>query len=137
MAKQSGGDVLRHVNIGFSTIMFLSWGSELAGVPHLLYGDPVDFNWPRVLVRSLAILGVWTWAYYTIRRLVRRLHRLEEFLLVCGWCRKVGHEGEWLTMEQYFGTHLDTQTSHGICPECSRKAHAKLEQQIAEAGGRS
>jgi len=53
--------------------------------------------------------------------MLKRLHQLEEFLLVCSWCRKVGHEGKWLTMEEYFGSKFATETSHGICPECAKK----------------
>ena len=69
----------------------------------------------------MVILATWAWVHFATRRLVQRLHRLEKFLLVCSWCRKVGHEGGWLTMEDYFGSHLNTETSHGICPACAAK----------------
>lgn len=130
--KASGASVLRRENLGFALILLLSWVSELIHLPHLLFGDPDEFNWPRVLLRSSVILAVWAWVYFTTRGLIRRLHHLEEFLLVCSWCRKVGHEGKWLTMEQYFGSNFDTHTSHGICPECSRKTQDHLAQMIVE-----
>jgi hypothetical protein len=133
----AGRTVLRRENIGFALILFINWLAEILRLPHLLYDEPSDFNWVRVLLRSAIILAVWAWVYFTTRGLVRRLHHLEEFLMVCSWCRKVGHEGQWLTMEQYFGSHFDTQTTHGICPECSQKARDRLAQQIAEDRGRS
>jgi hypothetical protein len=131
--EPSGATILRRENIGFSLILLINWVAEIIRLPHLLYGDPVEFNWFRVLLRSAVIIGVWAWVYFTTRGLIKRLHRLEEFMLVCSWCRKVGQEGQWLTMEQYFGSNFDTQTSHGICPECSQKARDRLAQQIAEA----
>jgi hypothetical protein len=132
-AKISGATILRRENIGFSLILLINWAAEIIRLPHLLYDDPVDFNWLRVLIRSAVIIGVWAWVYFTTRRLIKRLHQLEEFMLVCSWCRKVGQEGQWLTMEQYFGSNFDMPTSHGICPECSQKARHRLAQQIAEA----
>jgi hypothetical protein len=131
--KVGGLTILRRENIGFSLILLVSWAAEILRLPHLLYDDPAGFNWFRVLLRSAVIIAVWAWVYFTTRGLLRRLHHLEEFLLVCSWCRKVGHDGEWLTMERYFGSKFDTQTSHGICPECSQKTRDRLAQQIAEA----
>jgi hypothetical protein len=64
--------------------------------------------------------------HLTTKRLLKRLHYLEEFLLVCSWCRKVGHEGEWLTMEGYFGSKFATETSHGICSERAKKAKDRM-----------
>jgi hypothetical protein len=129
--KASGATVLRRENIGFALILFFSWAAEIVRLPHLLYGDPDGFNWFRVTLRSVVILAVWAWVYLTTRALIKRLHYLEKFLMVCSWCRKVGQDGQWLTMEQYFGAKFDTQTSHGICPECSEKTHARLQQLIA------
>ncbi|MDB6114966.1 MAG: hypothetical protein JWQ62_1911 [Lacunisphaera sp.] len=136
-ARISDGRVLRQVNLGFALILFINWVAEIFRFPHLLYGDPFEFNWFRVLLRSAVIIGVWAWSYFAIRRLIRRLHHLEDFVLVCSWCRRVGQEGEWLTMEQYFGTKFHRHTSHGVCPECARKARDHLAQQIEENSGKS
>ena len=74
-----------------------------------------------MLFRSGVVFAIWLWVHLSNRRLIKRLRQLEEFLLVCSWCRKVGHESEWLTLEEYFGSHLNTATSHGICPACAAK----------------
>jgi len=117
--SSQGRSILRQESVGFSLILLVNWVAEIIRLPHLLYGDPAEFNWGRAVLRSVVILATWAWVHFTTRRLVQRLHKLEEFLLVCSWCRKVGHEGEWLTMEDYFDSHLDTATSHGICPACA------------------
>jgi hypothetical protein len=117
--------ILRKTAVGFSLILFLSWATEIIHLPHLLYGEAAAFNWTRALLRTAVILGVWAWVHLTTKKLLKRLHRLEEYVLICSWCRKVGHEGGWVTMEEYFGSNFDTETSHGICQECAELQLAK------------
>jgi len=119
--KSSGGSVLRILAIGFSVIIALTWLVEIIRVPYLIFGESSEFNWLRVLSRTVVLLAVWTWLHYTFRRLLRRLHYLEEFLRICSWCRKVGSDDQWLTIEEYFNSKYATNTSHGICPECAIK----------------
>jgi hypothetical protein len=119
LPQSSGHSILRRESLAFVIIIMLTWASEIIYLPHLLYGEPAEFLWGRVLVRTGVVLAIWAWVHFATRRLLRRLHELEEFLLVCSWCRKVGHEGKWLTMEEYFGSRFATETSHGICPECA------------------
>lgn len=123
MHSKSGRSIRSRVTIGFVVIV-LTWLAELLRLPHLLYGEDADFRWGRVLCRTVVRLGIWGWVQFTIRRLLRRLHELEEFLLVCSWCRRLGHQGRWLTMEEFFDSRLATETSHGICPECAGKQFA-------------
>lgn len=119
--SKSGTSILRKEAIGFTIIIALTWLAEIIFLPHLLYNEPREFLWARVLIRTGVILAIWAWVHFTTRRLLRRLHELEGFLLVCSWCRKVGQDGGWLTMEEYFDFHLATGTSHGICPACAEK----------------
>ncbi len=121
--RKSAESILRKEAIGFTAIIVLSWATEVFHVPHLLFDEPPAFNWHRAVLRTIVVLAIWLWVHVATKRLLKRLHHLEEFLLVCSWCRKVGHDGEWLTMEEYFGSKFATQTSHGICPECARNAH--------------
>ncbi len=124
--KKRAESILRKEAIGFSLIIVLSWATEIFQLPHLLFGEPASVNWHRALLRTVVVLAIWIWVHVATKRLLKRLHHLEEFLLVCSWCRKVGHEGKWLTMEQYFGSKFDTGTSHGICPECAQKTIDRL-----------
>jgi len=52
------------------------------------------------------------------RRLVARLHDLEEFLRLCAWCRKPHLDNEWVPLDEFLQRKFDTRTSHGICPAC-------------------
>lgn len=113
--------------IGFSLIISLAWVTEYFRVPHYLFSEDAEFNWGRALLRSVVIAAVWLAVHVATQRVLKRLHQLEEFLLVCAWCRKIGHEGQWMTMEEYFGSALSTPTTHGICPECSRNVKQTLD----------
>jgi len=111
--------ILWKIGIGFSVIIMLTWLVELIRLPHLMYDEPDEFNWFRVVFRTLILLSIWAWIHVTCRRLLQRLHQLEDTLRVCAWCRKVGHHNEWLSMEDYFDSKFKTETTHGICPECA------------------
>lgn len=121
--------ILRGQALGFSALVVLMWTVEVLDVPHYLYGDPSEFLLVRPIVRSAVVLFIWLIVHLTTKRLLQRLHELEEFLHICSWCRKVGHDGDWVTVEDYFGSKFSTETSHGICPECAKQ---QLAQFIAE-----
>jgi hypothetical protein len=106
---------------GFSLLIVLCWLTELVRIPHAFFGEAFTPDWRRAALRTVVIVLVWTWVHLATHRLLQRLHYLEEFLRVCGWCRKVCDDGEWLTMEAYFNSKFATRTSHGMCPECLKK----------------
>ena len=105
---------------GFGLIIVLAWMTEIMRLPHFIFAEPADFNWGRPLLKTAVILSVWAVVHLATRRLLERLHHLEEYLRICAWCRKMDHNGDWMTMEDYFGSAFATKTSHGVCPECSR-----------------
>ncbi|HEU6447556.1 MAG TPA: hypothetical protein VFV23_03870 [Verrucomicrobiae bacterium] len=118
--------VLWIVAAGFSFLIAMSWLTEVLSIPHYLFGDPFVPNWHRALLRTSVIALIWLWVHLLTRRLLKRLHHLEEFLRVCGWCRKVCYKDEWLDMEKYFSSKFSTKTSHGMCPDCLAKKREEL-----------
>lgn len=47
------------------------------------------------------------------------LRRLEDFLPICGYCKKVRDDKKyWQAIETYIASRAGTRFSHGICPEC-------------------
>lgn len=125
MTPKTARSILRRETLGFAFLIVCVWVAEFTHLPHLLFGDVPAVNFSRGLLRTLLVLGIWLWVHLATRRLLRRLHELEEFLLVCGWCRKIGHEGRWLSMEEFFGSQLARETSHGICPSCAHGLAAR------------
>lgn len=110
---------------GFSFLILCVWLGEWLQVPHYVFAEPSGGGWMRPVARTLILLGVWLAVHLATRRLLRRLHHLEEYLRICAWCRKIGHDGAWMTTEEYFGSTFTTKTTHGMCPECSRKMAAE------------
>jgi hypothetical protein len=107
--------------LGFLVIIVLSWMTEIARIPHLLFGESFTPNWHRALLRTVVVISVWISVHIATKRLLRRLHYLEEFLRICSWCRKVGYGEEWLELEKYFNSKFHTRTTHGMCPDCLKK----------------
>ena len=60
------------------------------------------------------------------KRLVLRLHYLEEFMRVCAWCRKLSVGSEWIPLEEFFERKFDIPTSHAMCPTCLVEQRGKL-----------
>ena len=104
--------------IGFFLIILLTWLDELFSLPSLLFGGVYLANYPEAIIESLIVLMVATLVILSTRKLLARLHYLEEFLRVCAWCRKVEYEGQWLPLEDYFDRRFNVKSSHGMCPEC-------------------
>ena len=106
---------------GFLLLVALTWLTEAVRLPYLIFGEPFEVNWHRALLRTAVILLVWAWVHIATKRLLMRLHYLEDFLRICSWCRRVDHNGEWLELEKYFSSKFATHTTHGMCPDCLQK----------------
>src|SRR5262245_14359761 len=78
--------------VGFGLIIALGWAAEMLQVPHLVFAESSGFNWARPVAKTVIVLAVWISVHVATRRLLARLHQLEEYLLICAWCRKIGHE---------------------------------------------
>jgi hypothetical protein len=124
--KKQWNSILWIEAFGFSIIIALSWLTEWLRLPHFIFGEPYAVNWHRALLRTIVISLVWVWVHLATRRLLQRLHYLEGFVRVCGWCRRVCYQEEWLTMEQFFTSQFSTQTTHGMCPECMNQGVKEL-----------
>ena len=125
----------------FGLIILLGWLTEIFRLPHYLFSEPEITNWARPLLKTGVVMCVWAAVHVATQRLLKRLHHLEEYLRICAWCRKLEHGGEWMPLEDYFGSAFATKTSHGVCPDCShqlaappRCARVGAAQQAASAG---
>lgn len=129
----SARSILRWQAIGFSALVAVMWIVEIFRIPHLLFGESPEFILARPILRTLTVLVVWALVHFTTKRLLRRLHELEEFLLICAWCRKVGDGERWLSVEDFFDSKFATGTSHGMCPECAAQQLAAHRQRTCAA----
>jgi PAS domain S-box-containing protein len=52
-----------------------------------------------------------------------KIKTLTGLLPICATCKKIRDDaGYWHQLEQYISEHTDTLFSHGICPDCYKKA---------------
>ena len=113
--------ILWYMSLGFSAIILLSWLNELLSLPTRLFGGTYHPNWNEALIETIVVLVVWAGVIALTRRLLRRLYYLEGFLRVCAWCRRIGHDDQWLPLEDYFQRGFHVRTTHGVCPACREK----------------
>jgi len=118
---------------GFSFLIVITWLTEALRIPYHIFGESFTPNWHRALLRTVVVLAIWAWVHPLTRRLLKRLHHLEEYLRICSWCHKVCHDGEWLEMGKYFNSKFATKTSHGMCPECLAKGKDDLRQRANQS----
>jgi PAS domain S-box-containing protein len=53
---------------------------------------------------------------------------LRAILPMCSYCRSIRDDANyWLTVEEYFTKHTNSQFSHGICPSCLPRVVAELD----------
>jgi hypothetical protein len=127
MKKTKGRNSILWIEaFGFSFLIVMTWLAEALKIPHYLFGETFVPNWKRAILRTVVMLLIWAWVHLITRRLLKRLHHLEEFLRICSWCRKVGYEDQWLGLEEFFNSKFATRTSHGMCPECLKKKVEEL-----------
>jgi hypothetical protein len=128
MKKVKGRNSILWVEAGgFLFLIMMSWLTEILRIPHYLFGESFVPDWKRALLRTVVLSLIWGWVFLLTRRMLKRMHYLEEFLRICSWCRKVcGDDDRWLKLEDYFNSKFATRTSHGMCPECLKKKVEEL-----------
>jgi hypothetical protein len=105
----------------FITIIAISWANEIYGLARTIFGTAQVPNLEDAIVESIITILVAIPTLIFSWRLSKRLHYLEGFLRVCAWCQKVGHGDEWISIGEFAQKKLNTQTTHGICPDCRQK----------------
>ncbi len=114
--------------IGFVVLIALSWINELIDLRSLVLGDhPYISDFRESTLEMLFVLAVWLIVYGSTSRMLARMQKLEGFLHVCSWCRRIGSNGQWMSTEEFFDRRFDTKTSHGICEECMKEQESAVE----------
>lgn len=112
--------VLVHI-LSFVALAILVWVDEALDLPHHLLGAArSDQRIEEALLECTAIVLVGTFVVAWVATTVRRVAYLENFIVLCAWCRRIRLDDEWLPLEHYLARHEATM-SHGMCPACSAK----------------
>lgn len=69
------------------------------------------------------------------KQALRRTAQAEKMLTVCSCCRKANPKGAsgkgrdaWVDLETFLADQAGITLTHGLCPECARTMHAKIDQ---------
>jgi len=113
----------------FFIVTIVLWLDEFVDLPYRLLGaPPTPYRPQEYILETVSVLIV---AIVVITRTIlsmRRARRLERFLRVCAWCRKVWVDDEWVSFEEYALKKHSLKSSHGICEECVARLDKKKEQ---------
>jgi hypothetical protein len=62
-----------------------------------------------------------------LEQAVAEIKTLRGMLSICGWCKRIREDGQWLPIEEYVKKHSLANFTHGICPHC-------LDEQLEQHG---
>jgi len=119
----------------FILVIMVLWVDEFLDLPYLLFGAAhAPYRPQEYILETVSVLFV-ACAVITITLiLLRRARRLEKFLRVCAWCRKVWVDDRWVSFEEYVLKEHALRSSHGICEDCMAKNGGKSEKQPGSEG---
>jgi PAS domain-containing protein len=62
-----------------------------------------------------------------LKSALRRVTQLEGLLPICANCRSVrDDEGSWRSIEEYIGSRIPLEFTHGICPSCMKQLYPHM-----------
>jgi hypothetical protein len=113
----------------FALVLFVLWLDEFIDLPYLLFGAPSKpFRLEEFLIETVLILIVAPIVIAVTFFIQYRSRRIEQFLRVCAWCRKVWMDDKWVRFEDYIQKSQALRSSHGICEECLSKQKLQAKQ---------
>jgi DNA-binding NtrC family response regulator len=64
---------------------------------------------------------------HELQEALARVKTLSGMLPICASCKKIRDDkGYWSQIESYISTHSDAEFTHGMCPDCEKKAYEEL-----------
>ncbi len=58
-----------------------------------------------------------------LKEALAKIKTLSGMLPICAWCKKIRDDtGYWRQIESYIRDHSEAEFTHGICPDCAKKA---------------
>ncbi len=63
-----------------------------------------------------------------LERANEEINRLKGIIPICATCKSIRHDnGYWQEVEQFMRDHSGAEFSHGLCPECYKKADTEID----------
>lgn len=104
-------------------VLALTIGAELSFTQYVSVFGP--FNFVGHISKLAAFLLVYRMVVRTM--LARPMAALRDLIPICSNCKAVRDDsGSWRTLEAFLGTSMDSQVTHGLCPQCATELYPEL-----------
>jgi len=132
--RDAGRRILLYEGMGFGAILLVSWLNELGSMTRRIHGRAPEIQWQDAIVETIITISIALPVLWMTYRMSRRLFYLEDFLRICSWCKRIGRDGHWVTLEEFIHIRGDVKTTHGICPDCHHKMSDDIKQMTNHTG---
>lgn len=117
--------------VGFALLIAVLWFNEIADLPHGVFGfQETPVNWRESLLETALVLALAGAVAGLTRVVVKRLKYLEGFLIFCAGCKRVRHEGKWISVDSYIRDQSEASVTHGLCPDCLERLYGVKEEEL-------
>jgi hypothetical protein len=104
----------------FLLVLLVIWLDEFADIPYHFFGAPkTPYRLQEYVIETVSISVAALLVMILTAIALRRARRLQRFLRVCAWCRKVWVDDKWVPFEVYIHQYHSLKSSHGICESCA------------------
>ncbi len=110
----------------FAISLATIWLDEFLDLPYRYLGSPpTPYRLAEYIIETGTISVVAVLVIVATVLIQKRARRFEEFVRVCGWCRKVWVNDHWVPFEKYMEIRHQLTSSHGICDDCLKEVLKK------------
>src|SRR4029434_3891306 len=74
---------------------------------------PYEFS-----IKVVAALCLFITVLGVLREAIHRIQHLSRMMTICGLCRRVAVDGDWISIDQFLQQRKNTTSSVGVCPDC-------------------
>jgi len=107
---------------------WMLWASCRSREGDLIFGMAIDYtdrkSMELALGAALAEKDLLLTELQDSTRYVQELRR--KLLTVCAWTKRVLHEGEWISIDEFMTKHLNLRVTHGISEEARDSIYGEL-----------
>jgi hypothetical protein len=128
-----------HIQIVIYLTILLVLGNLNALVDVVLHPEISYFDEEHVIVGLMtifiggALIGLLVLHIRFLSRALNKIQTLENLLPICSSCKRIRKPDadpmsmdSWQPVETFFGDKIDSEFTHGICPECATRIYPEF-----------
>ena len=127
-SRHMGKAAIIWMEIGmFGLVLTTLWLDEFIDLPYRVFNaPPTPYRIEEYIIETSSVLIVGIIVIALTWVLMKRLERIEEFVRVCSWCKRVFLDGSWVEFAVYLRQKQDLDSTHGICESCAQVVLAEM-----------